>query len=49
MNAPDVEDNMTHLGDRDLCMWVGQPEGGILHLATYSYSSLNGDGNRNFV
>jgi hypothetical protein len=47
MNAPDVENNLANLGDRDLTMWVGQPEGGILHFPTYSYTSLNGDGNRN--
>lgn len=49
MNAPNVEDNMTNLGDRDLTMWVGTPEGGILHFPTYTYTTLNGDGNRNYV
>ena len=49
MNAPNVEDNMTNLGDRDLTMWIGNPEGGILHFPTYTYTTLNGDGNRNYV
>lgn len=28
-------------------MWVGTAENGILHFPTYTYTNLNGEGNRN--
>jgi len=40
---------MENLGDRTLTMWVGTPEGGILHFPTYTYTDMNGNGNRNHV
>lgn len=38
---------MSFLGDRTLNMWVGQPEGGILHFTTYTYANIYGGGNVN--
>ncbi|CAD8140693.1 unnamed protein product [Paramecium octaurelia] len=42
-----ASENLSFLGDRSLCMWVGQPEGGILHFATYNYQNIYGGGNVN--
>jgi hypothetical protein len=39
--------NYKRLGDRTFAAWVGTAEGGILHLTTYTYTNLNGDGNPN--
>lgn len=30
-----------------MTLWVGTPEGGILHFPTYTYSNMNGAGNAN--
>jgi glutamine amidotransferase-like uncharacterized protein len=49
MNAPNVEDNLTNLGDRDLTMFVGTADGGIFHFPTYTYTDLNGGGNKNLA
>ncbi|CAK86297.1 unnamed protein product (macronuclear) [Paramecium tetraurelia] len=37
------------LGDRTFAAWVGQSSGGIIHLATYTYTHLEGSGNANVV
>ena len=29
-------------------MWVGNPEGGILHFCTYNYDNMFGGGNVNW-
>lgn len=35
------------MGDRDLAVFVGDTEGGVLAFVTYSYGNLNGNGNAN--
>ncbi|CAD8155329.1 unnamed protein product [Paramecium pentaurelia] len=37
------------LGYRTLAAWVGEGDGGIIHLATYTYTNLEGGGNPNVV
>lgn len=40
-------ENMSYMGDRTLCMWVGSGDGGILHFTTYSYTNMLAAGNVN--
>ncbi|CAD8058815.1 unnamed protein product [Paramecium sonneborni] len=42
-------ENKNSLGDRTLCLWVGQQAGGILYFSTYTYTDLYGSGNPNSV
>lgn len=42
-----ITDNARLLGDRTLNMFIGTPEGGILHFTTYSYANMVGGGNVN--
>lgn len=39
-------ENISKLGDRDMCVWAHAFNGNY-YPATYSYSDLNGAGNKN--
>lgn len=47
--SEDIADNAGKMGDRTLNMFVGTPEGGILHFTTYSYANMVNGGNANVV
>jgi hypothetical protein len=42
ISTPSTDKN---LGDRTLAAWVGNE--GIIHITTYSYKNMNGDGSNN--
>lgn len=44
-----LNQNYKRLGDRVLTGWVGTNDGGSLHMPTYTYTDLNGNGNANLV
>ena len=48
INPEGSNENHQRLGDRVLSAWVGQQDGGVLHFSTYTYTSLNGEGNANY-
>lgn len=49
INPEGTNRNAEKLGDRVLSAWVGTADNGIIHMPTYTYTNLNGDGNPNLV
>jgi hypothetical protein len=47
INPEGINKNYELLGDRVLSAWVGTDEG-VIHMPTYTYTSLNGEGNANY-
>jgi hypothetical protein len=48
INDKSINQDVKRLGDRTLALWQGTAAGGSFHAATYTYTTLNGQGKPNF-